>query len=254
MIDIHSHLLPDIDDGSRSVAQSVLVLKQFAGQGITDVILTPHVSAGELETDRDDALERRDVAYQLLRREAPESPRLHLGFEIMLNVPLTPEILEDRRFSLAGSRYYLVEFFVSVSEDNALSLLSSVSGTAAIPLVAHAERYRQCSVHTVSKFRELGARVQVDATTLTRSNHRGKAARQLLGAGLVDLVAADNHGDDRTVRTAVEFLEDDGSADVARLLTVANTQAILEDTEMTAVRAVPFREGVWKKIRNIIRS
>lgn len=254
MIDVHSHLLPDIDDGSRSVAQSVLVLEQFAEQGVTDVILTPHVSAGELETDKDDALERRDVAYQLLKREAPESPRLHLGFEIMLNAPLSPTILEDRRFSLAGSRYYLVEFFLSVSEDNALSLLSSLSGTEAVPLVAHAERYRQCSVRTVSKFRELGAKVQVDATTLTRSNHRAKAARRLLGAGLVDLVAADNHGDDRTVRTAVEFLEEDGSADVARLLAVANTQAILDDVDMTPVRAVPFRKSVWQKLRSIIRS
>ncbi len=254
MIDVHSHLLPDIDDGSRSVAQSVLVLKQFAEQGVTDVILTPHVSAGELENDRDDALERRDVAYQLLLREAPEVPRLHLGFEIMMNSTLPPEILEDRRFSLAGSRYYLIEFFMSVAEASALSLLSSLTGTTAIPLVAHPERYRRCTARTVARFRELGAKVQVDATTLTRSNHRGKAVRQLLRAGLADLVAADNHGDDRTVRTAVEFLEGKGSSHVANLLAVANTQAILNDSEMTPVPGVPFRRGVWKKIRNIIRS
>ena len=90
MIDIHSHLLPDIDDGSRTVAQSALVLNQFAEQGVTDVILTPHISAGELELDKGDALERREVAFQLLSREAPAVPRLHLGFEIMLDHPLPP--------------------------------------------------------------------------------------------------------------------------------------------------------------------
>jgi len=252
VIDIHSHLLPDIDDGSRTVAQSVLVLKQFAEQGVTDVILTPHVSAGELAVDKDDALERRDVAFELLSRAAPEVPRLHLGFEIMLDHPLPSEILADRRFSLAGSRYYLVEFFLSVSDHEATSLLEGVAGNNAVPLVAHAERYKLCNVRTVSEWRGLGAKIQVDATTLGRSTTRGKFARQLLGAGLVDVVAADNHGDDRTLTNAVQFLSDTGSADIAALLAVQNTKAVIEDAAMISVPAVPFREGVWDKIKNIL--
>jgi protein-tyrosine phosphatase len=227
-------------------------LKQFTEQGVTDVVLTPHVSAGELALDSEDALERRDVAFQLLSREAPEAPRLHLGFEIMLDQPMPPEILEDRRFSLAGSRYYLVEFFMSVSEHKATSLLNDMYSSTAVPLVAHAERYKLCNVRTVSEWRGLGAKIQVDATTLGRSTTRGKYARQLLGAGLVDLVAADNHGDDRTLTNAVQFLSDNGSVDVAVMLAERNTKAVIDDAEMIAVPAVPFREGVWDRIRNIL--
>ncbi|UCD25163.1 MAG: hypothetical protein JSW51_04355 [Gemmatimonadota bacterium] len=252
MIDIHSHLLPELDDGSRSVAQSVLVLQQFAEQGVTDVVLTPHVTAWELAEDKEDALERREVAFQLLTREAPRVPRLHLGFEIMLNHPLPPEILKDRAFSLAGSRYYLVEFFMSVSENDATELLESLSNEHAVPLVAHAERYKHCHLRAVSKWRDMGAKIQVDATTLGRSTQRGKYARQLLGAGVVDVVAADNHGDDRTLTNAVRFLADNGSADIATLLAERNTRAVIEDTDMVSVPAVPFREGVWDKIKNIL--
>jgi protein-tyrosine phosphatase len=252
LIDVHNHLLPDIDDGSRTVAQSVLVLNQFADQGVTDVVLTPHVSAGELAIDKDDPLERRDVALTLLGREAPDVPRLHLGFEIMLDVPLSLEILDDRRFSLAASRYFLVEFYISVSEDDATSLLRGLSGYGAIPVVAHAERYRNCSVRVVSKWKQLGAKISVDATTLARSNHRGKVARQLLGAGLVDLVAADNHGDDRVISNAVRFLSEHGSAHIGELLAGRNPQAILDDADMALVPAVPFRDTMWSKISRFI--
>ena len=230
----------------------MLVLNQFAEQGITDVVLTPHVSAGEIVIDKDDPLERRDVAFTLLGREAPEVPRLHLGFEIMLDVPLSLEILADRRFSLAESRYFLVEFYISVSEDDAIALLEGLAGRDAVPVVAHAERYRNCSIRAVSRWKELGAKIQVDATTLTRSNHRGKVARELLGAGLVDLVAADNHGDDRVISSAVRYLSDHGSPDIGELLAERNPRAIVDDGEMVPVPAVPFRDGVWSKIRRMM--
>ena len=68
----------------------------------------------------------------------------------------------------------------------------------------------------------------------------------------MDVVAADNHGDDRTLTNAVQFLSDTGSADIAALLAVQNTKAVIEDAAMISVPAVPFREGVWDKIKNIL--
>jgi protein-tyrosine phosphatase len=254
LIDLHSHLLPDIDDGSRSVTQSVLVLKQFAEDGITDVVLTPHVAAGELAFDKEDALERREVAFTLLSRDAPPTPRLHLGFEIMLDVPLAAGILEDRRFSLAGSRYYLVEFPISVAEDDATSLVEGLVGGDAVPLIAHAERYRYCSIKSVARWKQLGAKIQVDATTLTRTSYRGRIARQLLSAGLADVVAADNHGDDRVLGSAVRFLSNHESAHIARSLDESNPKAVLENRDMSMVPAAKFREGLWSRIKHYMES
>ena len=59
MIDIHSHLIPAIDDGSRTLEQSRAVLRMFEQHGVQHVVLTPHVRASELATHLEEAVERR---------------------------------------------------------------------------------------------------------------------------------------------------------------------------------------------------
>jgi protein-tyrosine phosphatase len=253
LIDIHSHLLPNIDDGSQSVERSLAVLEKFAQQGITDVVLTPHVRASDLAIDPEDELERRDVAFALLRREVPERPRLHLGFEIMLDQPISDETLSDRRFALAGSRYYLVEFYMSVASASVEAALKQIVEAGVVPLVAHPERYGMCSATAATRWREMGAKIQVDATTLTRSSLRAGKARQIVRLGSADVLAADNHGDQRSLSAAFEFLTQQGSPEVAQLLTVENTRSVLEDRPMETVPPVAIREGVWSRFKNIIR-
>ena len=252
MIDIHSHLLPAIDDGSRTVEQSVQVLEWFATEGVTDVILTPHARASELAHDPDDSLERREMAFDALKEHAPDSPKLHLGFEIMLDQPLPRPVIEDRRFSLAGSRYYLVEFHWSIAIQSAEAALRRMSQAGAIPVVAHPERYDSCDPRAVATWCTAGARMQVDATTLTQSSQRGRKARQLVAHGLASVVAADNHGGDRCISTAVRFLEERGAPEAAHWLSTKNTTAMLEDRDVTDVPAITLRENTWSRIKHIM--
>ncbi len=252
LIDIHSHLLPAIDDGSRSVEQSLQVLEWFATEGVTDVILTPHVRASELAHDPDDSLERRAIAFDALKAHAPDSPKLHLGFEIMLDQPLPTLVMGDRRFSLAGSRYYLVEFHWSIAIQSAEAALRKISQAGAIPVVAHPERYDSCGPQAATAWCAAGARMQVDATTLVRSSLRGRRARQLVAHGLASVVAADNHGGDRCISTAVRFLEERGAPEAAHWLSTKNTAAMLQDRDVTDVPAISLREDVWNRIKHIM--
>jgi protein-tyrosine phosphatase len=260
VVDLHSHLLPNIDDGSQSTEQSIEVLDQFAAQGITDVVLTPHVRASDLVIDPEDVLEQRAVAFELLERDYRSNQRpseapgcnLWLGFEIMVDQPLPVEILADRRFSLAESRYYLIEFYMSIASASVPVALEAFKDIDATPVVAHPERYGTCSSKAICSWRDLGAKMLVDATTLTRHNPRGAKARQILAGGCADAVAADNHGDYRTMTTAVSYLESHGFGDVARMLTRENTRAILVDGELSPVPAAVIKEGVWSKFKNII--
>jgi protein-tyrosine phosphatase len=252
MIDIHSHLLPDIDDGSGSVAQSVAVLQAFVGQGVHEVILTPHVRASEIATDPDDPIERRGVAFVELCDAGLERPALHLGFEIMLDQPYPEEGFRDRRFSLAGSRYHLVEFPNAVVADFAGGVLAHMVDAGAIPIVAHPERYRCCSVETIMGWRNAGAKIQVDATTLTRPTGRGRRARELLAAGLADVLAADNHGDTRTLKTGVAYLADRGGANQARRLSEDNPRAMIEDREVVDVTPLELKGGLVERLRRMV--
>jgi len=252
MIDTHCHLLPNIDDGSRSVAQSVAVLREFAAQGVTDVILTPHLDASTITGDGEAALERRERAFAPLRAHAPPAPRLSLGFEIMLDQPMPTLAIGDRRFSLAGSRYYLVEFPLGIVPQFATTVLRQMSRAGVIPVVAHPERYEACSEAAVSAWRTAGARIQLDATALTRPTTRGKRARALLAGGLADIVAADNHGDRRSVVTAVRYLEPHAPRDVIERLSAGNPGAIVRDGEMQPVEPITIQERWIDRVTGLL--
>jgi len=250
LIDIHSHLLPDIDDGSRSVEQSVAVLEALAAGGVTDLVLTPHTSVSALSEHLEDEVSHRDETFAILAASAPSVPRLHLGFEVMVDGEPPPALLDDRRVSLAGSRYLLVEFRTSVRPERASALLRAVILAGVAPIVAHPERYRHCAVDDIAGWKDLGAALQVDATTLGRHGPRGDAARSLVERGLADLVAADNHGDGRSIATAARLLAAHGAPDVARLLTLENPLAVLDDRELSGAPPVRLRgRGLLARFR-----
>ncbi len=250
MIDTHSHLIPAIDDGSQSMQQSLDVLRAFADAGVEGVVLTPHVTAAALATDPDGAVHRRDAAYDPLRRIRLAAPKLYLGFEIMLDQPLSAVSIGDRRLSLAGSRYYLVEFSWSVVPDFARNVLAKIAGAGAVPVVAHPERYEGCSPETVRSWRAVGAKMQLDSTSLTQATGRGHRARQLLAHGLADLIAADNHGNERILTRGVEYLERRVAGNSVELLSSVNPRAIIDDEEMVPVPPMALRGGMrdwWRR-------
>jgi len=123
-----------------------------------------------------------------------------------------------------------------------------------VPILAHPERYTSCSVQTVRAWRELGAVMQVDATTLTLPRNRGDRARDLVRHGLADILAADNHGDERNVATALDWLGEHEGAEQALLLLDANPRAILDDQATYEVDPLPVRDSLWRKMQRMFES
>lgn len=251
MIDLHSHLLPAVDDGSRSVEQSVKVLNSMAGQGVTDICLTPHLPAGRAEAGPPPAHER---AFEVLRREAPASPRLHRGAEVMLDRPISRPVALARNVTLGGSGYILVEFPRLVAYDTVSAALSQVVDQGLIPVLAHPERYSCCSVDAVRYWKAIGAKMQIDATTLLASQARGQRARQLVTEGLADILAGDNHGDDRTIATGAQFLRAQEGAEQVELLVVHNPAAILGDRPVTPVPPLRIRQSWIRRIKEFLEG
>jgi protein-tyrosine phosphatase len=251
VIDLHSHLLPAVDDGSRSVAQSVKVLEAMARQGITDVCLTPHLPASRTESGPPAAHLR---AFEALRAQAPAAPRLHRGAEIMLDRPITRPVALARNLTLGGSRYMLVEFPRLVAYDTVTNALTQVTELGLIPILAHPERYSCCTPEAVRHWRSVGSKMQVDSTTLLTPQARGQRARQLVGEGLADILAGDNHGDDRTVATGARFLQAQDGGEQVELLAVRNPAAILEDQEVMPVPPIRIRQSWMSRIKEFLEG
>lgn len=250
MIDLHSHVLPGVDDGSRNLAQSVRVLRAFAARGVTNVACTPHLLASQAG---DGWPEGYEAAWAALLAEVPEGIELHRGAEVMLDRPV-PAVVAERRVTLNGSRYLLVEFPRMVPAEIVARALAEVTRIGLVPVLAHPERYSSCTVETVRAWRDLGAVIQVDATTLTLPRSRGDRARDILAAGLADILAGDNHGDERTVATALDWLTENEGAEQALLLLDTNPRAILDDKATYEVDPLPVRRSMWRSVRRILGS
>lgn len=246
MIDLHSHLLPGVDDGSRTVEQSVGVLREMARQGVTAVCLTPHVLASRAALGVPPAHDR---AFEALAAAAPPEVRLLRGAEIMLDRPLVGD--DARALSLNGSRYLLVEFPRLIAEEAVRNALLVVGSRGMVPILAHPERYSSCTVQAAWRWKETGAKLQVDATTLLSPQSRGERARQLVAAGLADIIAADNHGDTRTVAAGAEALREHRGEVQAELLAVTNPAAILADEPLEPVPPLVFRTSWLQRVRRL---
>lgn len=243
--------MPGVDDGSRTVAQSVKVMRELVTRGVTDICLTPHVRAGDLAGPPP---ERHEAAFAALQAAAPALPRLYRGAEVMLDRPLPGKAPGVRSYTIGGTRWLLVEFPRMVAFDTVTNALSRLVEAGLLPLLAHPERYSCCSPEAVVRWRETGARMQVDATTLLSPQSRGQRARALVGAGLADILAADNHGDDRNIGTGRQFLESQDGAEQGDLLTRVNPRAILDDAELTPVPPVELRRSWVQKIRQLLEG
>ncbi len=248
MIDLHSHLLPAVDDGARTVERAVSVLSNMARHGVTAICLTPHLTATEAETGVPAGHEE---AFARLSAAAPDAPRLYRGAEVMLDRPLGRAAAGNPGIRLGGSRYILVEFPRLVAGATVSHALAHVVGLGLVPVLAHPERYSSCTVDAVMRWRALGGVMQVDATTLLSPRRRGERARRLVGEGLADILAADNHGDERLLETAHRMLCEHGGTAQAEMLTVRNPGAILADGLVEDVPALAFRVSLLERLRRL---
>jgi protein-tyrosine phosphatase len=246
MIDIHSHLLPGVDDGSPSVEKSIPVLERFANDGVEVLVCTPHLNASEAH---DAPVERYREVFEERVARAPAVPRLALGWEIMLDIPRAD--LRAPHLALGGSKAVLVEFARRAVPAQAADELKRLRDSGVVPVVAHPERYWECTTSEIRSWRQAGAVIQVDSAMLGHPSDMGVLARAMLEEGLVDIIASDNHGDKRSLASARDWLRELGADEQAQLLTHTNPGRLLADESMIPVSPLPRVQGVFGKLAGL---
>lgn len=247
MIDIHTHLLPGVDDGSPSADVSIPVLERFAADGVQIVVCTPHLEASRAGYA---PYERHLEILAALRARAVVSPELRLGWEIMLDTPGVD--LRDSRFSLGGSTAVLVEFPRMAVPPNASEELFRLRMSGVVPVIAHPERYWGCTLERVEEWRRVGAVIQTDVAGVFASGPQGALAMSLLEQGMVDLLASDTHGDNRALTPARRWLLELGADDTADLLTRRNAAHLLADHALEQVPPLDRRRGMFGRLKELL--
>lgn len=247
MIDIHTHLLPGVDDGSPNADHSAMVIARMHREGVRGIVCTPHLNASSATAA---PFEEHGALLARLRLQAPAGLVLYHGFEIMLDTSSFD--LADPRLGLGVTRARLVEFTRRGLPPDATELLLRVRSQGLVPVVAHPERYHGCTTETIATWREFGAVIQCDAIALLGGGPMTDFAREMLAAGLVDILASDNHGDRRSLATTVLWLTEIGAATQAAVLTVDNPARLLDEQPLRAVPPVSFHRGVFERLRELI--
>ncbi len=179
MIDFHTHILPSVDDGSKSIAESIALLSMLKEQGVNTVLATPHFRPDKDSVDS--FLERRDEAYsRFLSELPPDMPKVLLGAEVSYYEGISNlEGLE--RLTLNGSNLLLLEMPMRRWSEfmiGEIVELMTVNGFDVI--LAHAERYEKFAKEDVITYLlEQGVYIQVNASFFTIRFMRGRAFKWL---------------------------------------------------------------------------
>lgn len=194
IIDIHSHILPGLDDGSRNMEESLKMAKTAYLNGVSDIIVTPHYSEYHKSASKDTIIKEMDALQsELIKNNIDIS--LYCGNEIMRYHGLHGDDV-IKNLSLNNSGYYLIEFKPSDSYNYIYKYLDDLSRSNIKVILAHIERYENIdSLEKVNEIRELGVLIQVNYELIDKGifNKEARFLHSLLKEGLVDFVASDCH-------------------------------------------------------------
>lgn len=192
MIDLHAHILPGMDDGSRSAAESIAMLQCLSRQGVTDVAATPHFYAAENDPER--FLERRASAWEKLTAQLPEDlPRIHLGAEVLFFEGING-FSGLHTLCIRGTDTLLLEMPFYQWNTRMLKELADLPQCSGLTVVlAHVERYLAfLRPEQLLLLRRSGLLFQANADFFCRFRTRRKALH-LLQEGLIDVLGSDCH-------------------------------------------------------------
>lgn len=196
MIDLHSHILPGIDDGARDVTDSLAMARIAVADGISVMACTPHIVPGLYENTAA-GIRAAVGALRIALQEAGIPLRICVGADVHV-APDLPKSLAERRIpTLNGSRYFLFEPPHHVLPPKLDELVERLIEAEFVPILTHPERLTWVQSHypVLERLNALGCLMQVTAGSLTGAF--GKSAKlyadRLLDEGRVDIVATDAH-------------------------------------------------------------
>lgn len=162
MIDIHSHIINEIDDGSRSLEESISILKKMNAIGFTIVMATPHYITGSRFIEDNASKLEKLKKIQTNLKEEQISTELYLGNEVFIDPRIVSLVEEKKIATLNNSKYILIELPVHRQMNDLFDILFQIRSKGYIPIIAHPERYTflQEDHEKIDKFLEMGCLFQ----------------------------------------------------------------------------------------------
>lgn len=240
MIDIHSHIIFDVDDGPKTLEDSRCLLEESYRQGVRTIISTSHRRKGMFETPEEKIAANFKQVQDLAKQVADDLTVLY-GAEIYYTSDVLKKLEEGTFPSLGGTKYVLIEFSMNTPYKDIHSALGNVIRLGMTPVVAHIERYHclENDEDRVSELINMGCYMQVNSSNVLKPKLFGdrykfmkKRVQFFLERDLVHFVASDMHNlDDRPpyMQKAYQIVAKKYGAERAEELFKTNQEILLSN-------------------------
>lgn len=237
MIDIHSHIIPNVDDGARSVEETFNILKEAQEAGFTDVILTSHFLLNYYETNAQELIFWKEKLQEVLKKQGTKI-NLHSGMEIYITNQME-ELLENKKIlTLANSGYMLIELPLATNVKYFDYVVYYLEAKGIKPIIAHPERYKcvQKDPDIVEEYIEKGCLIQCNYGSIVNLYGREaeKTIKTLLKKNQVHFLGSDVHRENGTyliIPDAIKKIRKIIGENKINELTTINPKKILQNEE-----------------------
>ena len=193
MIDLHTHILPNVDDGASSLEMALEMIREEIDNNVDEIILTPHYFKNEFNfTDKNDILE----AFEELKKQCCDlNIKLTLGAELYFSKDVYQELKTHNAITLGNTNYVLIEFSLMQNYFDISSIIDELVYYGYKPIIAHPERYDYLSIKELKEIVSLGGLLQINTSSILGDfgPRIRKKTEQLLKMKLVNFVSSDCH-------------------------------------------------------------
>lgn len=234
MIDFHSHILPNIDDGSRGMEETLNLIQEAKEVGFTQIISTSHYMEDYCEANES---ERKEVLNYVQKQV--NDIELFLGSEIYISNEMVSLLQEKEASTINHSRYVLFELPMNMKPFNGKEIVYRLIENGYIPIIAHPERYHyvQKDMEYVKELSEMGALFQSNYGSIVGwyGKDAEKTMKKLLKEDVIHFLGSDVHRVNHTytiIPKALKKLRKIISEEKLEELTTINAQKVLNDEEI----------------------
>lgn len=236
LFDIHCHILPEVDDGAKTMDMALKMLQMEYKDGVRSIILTPHFRREMFETSQ----EKIEQQFKILKAKTEEKIgmdlRLYLGCEFHANMSMVETLIKKERPTMAGSDYVLTEFSGATDFAFARERVYELVTHGFIPIIAHVERYPNIrkDMGNLETLREIGAYLQVNAESILGEEGFAtkRFCKKLMKNNMLDFVGTDCHRTNKRIPNlgpCAEYMEKKMGREYTERILIHNPQKIIEN-------------------------
>ena len=243
MIDIHSHIIAGIDDGSKDIEMTINMLKKAEKSGTTDIIATPHFMRGRFEVEYKDVVKKVEELKKIVKENNIDI-NIYAGQEVYYSKNILEYYNDKMIGTINNTKYMLIELpMLEFNIDEVINTIYELQIRGIVPIIAHPERYKQFikNPSQINLLIKEGMLFQVNAGSINGDFGRDvkKTAIKYLNNNIYSFIGSDAHRDkgrNTDIKNVIEVLEYN-----QRKSFINNGKAMLKNEEIE-FRGIPIKE------------